>query len=388
MKSKAALLTEMGLSKPYAKSNPLRIETLDLSPPNDEEVMVKVLAAGLCHSDLSVIDGSRPRPLPMVIGHEGVGEIIAFGSDYTGHPKTGLCANLSVGDRVVFAFVPSCGYCEYCAQGRPSLCENGAKSNGTGELIGGGKRWKNGNGEAVCHHLGVSAFADVVIVSARSLVRIDKSVPVEVAAVFGCAVLTGVGAVLNTAKVSAGQSVAIFGMGGIGLAALLGAKAAGANPILAIDVQPEKLALAQKLGATNTFRSDLPGDLVAGIKSVTNGGVDYAFETVGSERVLGDAYAATRRGGTTITVGLPHPEKMLSIPAVSLVAEERTLKGSYMGSAVPSRDIPRYIELYKAGHLPVDKLISHKITLEDVNVGFDRLAAGTAVRQVVLFPQS
>lgn len=387
MKSQAALLTETGLAKPYAQSKPLRIETLDLSPPNDEEVVVKVLAAGLCHSDLSVIDGSRPRPLPMVLGHEGVGEIVAFGSDYTGNPKTGICAGLSVADRVVFAFVPSCGYCEYCAQGRPSLCETGAKSNALGELAGGGKRWKNGNGEPTGHHLGISAFADVVIVSARSLVRVDKSLPVEVAAVFGCAVLTGVGAVLNTAKVSAGQSVAIFGLGGIGLAALLGAKAAGANPILAVDVQPQKLALAQQLGATNTFRSDLPGDLVAGIKSVTKGGVDFAFETVGSERVLVDAYAATRRGGTTVTVGLPHPEKMLSIPAVSLVAEERTLKGSYMGSAVPSRDIPRYIELYKAGQLPVDKLISHRITLDDINAGFDRLAAGTAVRQVVLFPQ-
>jgi alcohol dehydrogenase len=223
------------------------------------------------------------------------------------------------------------------------------------------------------------------VVSARSIVRIDKAVPVDVAAVFGCAVLTGVGAVINTARVTPGQSIAIFGLGGIGLAALLGAKACGAHPILAIDIQPEKLALAQKLGATNTFRADLPGDLIAGVKSVTHGGADVVIETVGNERVLAQAYAATKRGGTTVAVGLPHPEKMLSIPAVSLVSEERTLKGSYMGSAVPSRDIPRYIELYKAGLLPVDRLISHRISLEQINEGFDRLASGEAVRQVVMF---
>ena len=375
MKTRAAVLSEMGLKAPYAQSKPLLIRSLELSPPGEGEVLVRVLAAGLCHSDLSVIDGSRPRPMPMVLGHEGVGEVLALG------PGTN---NLDVGDHVAFCFVPSCGFCGFCSQGRPSLCEIGAQSNTLGHLANGGSRWQAGADSLVHHHLGISAFAEMTVVSALSVVRIDKAVPVDIAAVFGCAILTGVGAVVNTAKVAPGQSVAIFGLGGIGLAALLGAKASGAYPILAIDVQPTKLELAQKLGATHTFRADLAGDLVAGIKTVTGGGPDFAFETVGSETVLLQAYQATKRGGTTVSLGLPHPEKMLSISAVSLVAEERTLKGSYMGSSVPSRDIPRYIGLYRAGQLPVDQLITARLNFENINEGFDKLAAGEAVRQVVV----
>ncbi len=376
MKTRAAVLAQMGLPKPYADSKPLRMTELELEPPGEGEILVRVLAAGLCHSDLSVIDGSRPRPMPMVLGHEGVGEILTLGP--------GVGGGLAIGDHVAFCFVPSCGFCEFCSQGRPSLCEIGARANATGELTSGGRRWQAAEEEAMHHHLGVSAFSEMTVLSALSVVRIDKSLPVDVAAVFGCAVLTGVGAVVNTAKVSPGQSVAIFGLGGVGLAALLGAKASGAHPILAIDIQPHKLELARELGATHTFRADLAGDLLAGIKSIASGGTDFAFETVGSETVLSQAYLATKRGGTTITVGLPHPEKMLSISAVSLVAEERTLKGSYMGSSVPSRDIPRYIALYRAGQLPVDKLITHRLGLDQLNEGFDRLAAGEGVRQVVI----
>jgi Zn-dependent alcohol dehydrogenase len=375
MKTKAAVLRHMDLAKPYFESKPLQIETLELDPPCEDELLVRVLASGLCHSDLSVIDGSRPRPMPMVLGHEGIGEVMALG------PGT---KRFSVGDHVVFCFVPSCGFCEYCVVGRASLCEVGAKTNTSGELPNGGRRWHAEDGSDIHHHLGVSAFAEMTVISARSAVRIDKDIPVDVAAIFGCAVLTGVGAIVNTAKVSPGESVAIFGLGGIGLAALLGAKLAGAHPILAIDVQPHKLELAHQLGATHMFRSDISGELTAGIKSVTGGGVDYALETVGNEKVLQQAYHATRRGGTTVTVGLPHPQRMLSISAVSLVAEERTLKGSYMGSAVPIRDIPRYIALYKSGALPVDKLLTHRLDLDSINVGFDRLATGEAVRQVII----
>lgn len=376
MKTRAAVLKNMGLTKPYSNSRPMLIETLELDEPGRDELLIRVLASGLCHSDLSVIDGTRPRPMPMVLGHEGVGEVIAVG------PGT---SRFSPSDRVVFCFVPSCGYCEFCVVGRTSLCEVGAKTNTSGELPNGGRRWHAEDGSEINHHLGVSAFAQTTVISARSAVRIEKDFPVEVAAILGCAVLTGVGAIVNTARVSPGESVAIFGLGGVGLAALLGAKLAGANPILAIDVQPNKLELAKQLGATHMFRSDITGDLTAGIKMVTGGGVDYAIETVGSEKVLQQAYAATRRGGTTVTTGLPHPEKMLSISAVSLVAEERTLKGSYMGSAVPARDIPRYIALFKAGALPVDKLLTHKLRLDEINEGFDRLAAGEAVRQVITY---
>jgi len=214
-------------------------------------------------------------------------------------------------------------------------------------------------------------------------VKIDPELPPEIAALFGCAVMTGVGAVVNTARVQAGQSAVVFGLGGVGLSALLGAALVGAHPLVAVDVVPEKLSLARSLGATAAIdaRED---DVVEQVREATGGGAHYAFETVGSGAVLAQAYAATRRGGTTVTVGLPHPSQTLSIPAVSLVAEERTLKGSYLGSAIPSRDIPRYIALYKAGRLPVDRLLTSTVDLDHLNEAFDALSAGTQVRQVLV----
>lgn len=374
MKVRAAVLRQMGHTAPYAESKPLRIETLELAPPGPGELLVRVRAAGLCHSDLSVIDGSRPRVMPMVMGHEAAGEVVGMGSDVEG---------FAAGDPVVFSFVPVCGHCAPCASGRPALCEPGAKANVAGTLLSGERRWQEPPAE-LNHHLGVSAFAEYTVVSARSAVKIDPALPPEIAALFGCAVMTGVGAVVNTAKVAPGESVAILGLGGVGLAALVGARAAGANPLVAVDVLPGKLDLARELGATHTVLAGPGVDVAAAIREAT-GGVQYAIETVGHEQVLMQAYAATRRGGTTITVGLPHPSKQFSVPAVSLVAEERTVKGSYMGSCVPSRDIPRFVALYRAGLLPVDRLLTHTLKLEDINEAFDRLKSGEAVRQVVLF---
>jgi alcohol dehydrogenase len=214
-------------------------------------------------------------------------------------------------------------------------------------------------------------------------VVIDKAVPFESASLNGCAVLTGVGAVFHAAAVRPGDAVAIFGLGGVGLAALLGARAAGATTVIGIDVVADKLALARDAGATHVVTAG-PG-AVEEIRAITSGGASHVVETAGSARVLADAYAATRRGGTTVTVGLPHPEQMLEIPAVSLVAEERTLRGSYLGSSVPRRDIPRFVALYKAGLLPVELLLTHRLALGEINEGFDRLAAGESVRQVVVF---
>ncbi|MBL0163782.1 MAG: zinc-dependent alcohol dehydrogenase family protein [Xanthomonadales bacterium] len=375
MKVRAAVLREMGKSAPYVDSRPLSIETLNLSPPGIGELRVRVLAAGLCHSDLSVIDGSRPRPMPMVLGHEATGEVVELGADVR---------DFSVGDRVVFSFVPMCGHCLPCASGRPVLCEPGAAANAQGHLLAGGSHWSDADGAPLLHHLGVSGFAEYTVVSARSAVRIDADLPAEIAALFGCAVMTGVGAVINTARVQSGESVAVFGLGGVGLSSVLGAQAASAYPLIAIDVIDEKLELARALGVSHCIdaRSE---DVVAAIREITHGGVDYAIESVGSESVLAQAYAATRRGGTTLTLGLPAPDRLFSVPAVSLVAEERTLKGSYMGSAVPIRDIPRYIALYRAGRLPVDRLLTHRLKLDEINVAFDRLARAEGIRQVVLF---
>jgi len=387
---RGAVLREMGLPSPYAVSRPLRIEEVELAPPGPGELLVRIRAAGLCHSDLSVIDGSRPRVMPMLLGHEATGEVIQSEA-----------AGFAPGDTVGFAFVPACGTCAPCAEGRPALCEPAATANTTGTLLSGKRRLSttapstaapsgattSPSGEYrlgdLNHHLGVSGFADHAVVSARSAVKIDPELQPEIAALFGCAVMTGVGAVVNTARVQAGQSAVVFGLGGVGLSALLGAALVGANPLVAVDVIPEKLELALELGATHAI--DARGnDVVEQVRAATDGGAHYAFETVGSAAVLAQAYGATRRGGTTVTVGLPHPSQTLSIPAVSLVAEERTLKGSYLGSAVPSRDIPRYIALYRAGRLPVDRLLTSTVGLDDLNEAFDILAAGTAIRQVLV----
>lgn len=373
MKIRGAVLQAMGAEPPYARSRPLVIEDVELDPPGPGEVLVKIAAAGLCHSDLSVINGDRPRPTPMLLGHEAAGIVEEAGAGVT---------DLQKGDHVVMVFVPSCGHCLPCAEGRPALCEPGAAANTAGTLLSGARRLSR-HGQPIHHHLGCSAFAEYATVSRRSLVKIDPALPLDEAALFGCAVLTGVGAVVNTAKVAAGQTVAVIGLGGVGLAALIGAVSAGASRVVAIDLADDKLALAKSLGATDTCnaRSDT---CVNEVKAATAGGVDFAFELAGSVKAMELAYKITRRGGTTVTAGLPPPTHMLSIPQVNLVAEERTIKGSYIGTCVPVRDVPRYIALYRQGRMPVDRLLTGRLPLVEINLGFDRLREGKAVRQVVV----
>jgi len=374
MKIRAAVLRVMGATSPYAVSRPLQIEEIDLSPPGPDEVLIKIAAAGLCHSDLSVINGDRPRPMPMALGHEAAGVVEELGAGVT---------DLQVGDHVVVVFVPSCGHCAPCAEGRPALCEPGAAANGAGTLLSGERRLISGD-EAVNHHLGCSVFAEYATVSRHSVIKIDPTVPLDEAALFGCAVLTGVGAVVNTAQVRVGASVAVIGLGGVGLAALIGAHAAGARQIIAVDLSDDKLEQARKLGATHTVNASRE-DALAHIRELSSGGVEFAFEFAGSIRALDLAYNITRRGGSTITAGLPPSTARWPLPAVSLVAEERTVKGSYIGTCVPSRDIPRFIDLYKQGRLPVDKLLTGRLTLDEINHGFDLLHEGKAIRQVVVF---
>jgi len=374
MKIKAAVLYAMNAKPPFAESRPLSIEEIDLAPPGPGEILVKIGAAGLCHSDLSVINGHRPRPMPMALGHEAAGIVEELGQGVT---------DLERGDHVVLVFVPSCGHCEPCAEGRPALCEPGAAANSAGTLLSGARRLSR-NGQPIHHHLGCSVFAEYATVSRRSVVRIDRELPLDEAALFGCAVLTGVGAVVNTAQVRAGSSVAIIGLGGVGLASLLGANAAGARQIVAVDLSDAKLELALALGATHTFNAGNP-NCKDEIRQATGGGVTFSFELAGSVRALELAYGITRRGGMTVTAGLPPPSATFPLPAVNLVAEERTIKGSYIGTCVPSRDIPRYIDLYRQGKLAVNRLMSGRLELEDINHGFDLLNEGKAVRQVVVF---
>lgn len=375
MKIRAAVLQAIGTARPYNETRPLVIEELELDPPGDNEVLVQIKAAGLCHSDLSVIDGNRPRPVPMALGHEAAGIVKEVGNGVR---------DLKPGDHVVAVFVPSCGHCEPCAEGRPALCEPAAKTNNAGTLVSGGHRLRRADGTPVNHHLGVSAFADHAVVSRDSLVKVDPELPLHHAALFGCAVLTGVGAAINSADIRAGQTVAVVGLGGVGLNSVLGALVAGASEVIAIDLDDSKLALARELGATHTFNSGAEG-VVDQIRQLTHGGVNCAIEMAGSEKALEFAYQITRRGGTTVTGGLAHPDRKVALQQVSLVAEERTLKGSYVGSCVPVRDVARYVSLFRQGKLPVDKLLSDTLTLDQINEGFEKLAAGKAVRQVILF---
>ncbi len=375
MKTLAAVLRQRGLPAPYAQSKPLVIEELELDPPGEGEVLIEMSAAGLCHSDLSVINGTRLWPLPIVIGHEACGVVRELGKGVK---------DLGEGDHVVFSFLPTCGHCPMCAAGRAALCEPGVTANRAGVLITGGVRFQKPNEGRVHHHSGVAGYSQFSVVARESIVKIEPDVPMETAVLFGCAIMTGVGAVVNTAKVAAGTSVAVFGMGGVGLSVVMGAKAAGAWPIVAVDSLAAKESLAKQCGATH-FVNAATCDSVAAIRDITHGGAETAFEAVGDERVIAQAFGATRRGGRTVCIGLPHPEKMLTLPALAFAAEERVLMGSYMGSCVPQRDIPRFIRMFRAGLLPVDLLRTREIRLEEVNEAFDLLDRGEVARQVIRF---
>ncbi|MCG7362507.1 zinc-dependent alcohol dehydrogenase family protein [Roseomonas sp. ACRSG] len=373
MKTRAAILRRAGLPRPYAESRPLSIEEVELRPPGPEEVLVKIAAAGVCHSDLSGINGDRPRPLPVALGHEASGVVVQAGSAVT---------DLAEGDHVVMSFLPVCGHCPSCSEGRASLCEPGHAANGAGTLLSGRRRIVC-DGVEINHHSGVSAFSEYSVIHRRSIVKIDPEVPLVHAALFGCAVMTGVGTVLNTCAVRPGQSVAVIGLGGVGLSAVLGAVAAGAGLIIAIDLSAEKLRIARDLGATHAFLANDPG-IQEAVRDLTRGGVDHAIEMAGVPAAFELAFRLARRGGTTATAGLPNPKSTFRVPPVPLVAEERVIRGSYMGSCVPSLDIPRYVSLFRSGKLPVDRLLSSTGPLDEINAAFDRLDQGEVVRHVVV----
>lgn len=375
MRVRAAVLRASPVSAPYAQTRPLSIETLTLDPPGADEVLVKIAAAGLCHSDLSVINGDRPRPTPMVLGHECSGTVAEVGSGVS---------DLQPGDPVVMSFLPTCGHCLSCMDGRAQLCEPGHAANGRGTLLSGARRFHCDDGAAPYHHSGVSAFAEYAVVSRRSVVRIDPAMPLVRAALFGCAVMTGVGTVVNTCRVRPGDTVAVVGLGGVGLSSVLGAVASGAARVIALDLAQDKLDLAASMGATDTFLATDP-EVVEQVRALTGGGVDHAIEMAGSARAFDLAYRITKRGGKTATAGLANPNSQFAIPPVNLVAEERTIHGSYMGSCVPVRDIPRFIALHLAGKLPVERLLSGTGPLEEINAGFDLLNEGKVVRHVITF---
>lgn len=368
---RGAVLDRIGLPRPYAESRPISVVDLDLDRPGSGEVMVRIEAAGVCHSDLSVVDGNRIRPVPMLLGHEAAGIVEAVGD---GPPSEG--ADLAVGQRVVLVFLPRCGHCAACATEGLTPCEPGSVANAAGTLLGGGMRLSRA-GHRVYHHLGVSGFATHAVVNRASAVPVPRDVPPEVAALLGCAVLTGGGAVLNVGNPRPGQSVAVVGLGGVGMAAVLTALTYDDVRVIAVDQLPGKLAAARDLGAHETYTP----------QQVADGAVKAAVvvEAVGHPAALETAIALTAPGGRTITVGLPPPDARISLSPLGFVAEGRSLIGSYLGSAVPTRDIPRFVSLWRSGRLPVESLVSSTIRLDEVNEAMDNLADGNAVRQLIGF---
>ena len=372
--SRAAVIRTNTSTAPYKISKPLSIEEIKISPPLANEILVQVKGAGLCHSDLSVINGSRIMPLPLVIGHEGSGEVVELGS---------AIRDIKVGDHVSFQFSPSCGRCRRCLEGRPQVCELAAATKGKGQLMSGGSRLSDLEGTMLNHHTGISCMSEYTVVDRGSVVVIDKSINIEDAALFGCAVMTGVGAVINTARIRPGDSVAIIGLGGVGLNGVMGAKLGGAETIIAIDIDPSKFERAKELGATHCFDSKNK-DTVQAIRDLTNGGVDFAIDLAGVIPAMNTAYAIVRYGGSIVTAGLSPANAEFSFNHGDLVAQEKSILGSYMGSCVPVRDVPRFLNLFQQGRLPVDKLIDGKIGFDDLNEGFDKLSKGEVVRQILV----
>ncbi len=373
MKIRAALLREMGIEGPYAQSRPVTIAEVQLDPPGPGEVLIRIKVAGLCHSDLSVINGDRPRALPIILGHESSAEVVETGEGVS---------DLSPGDHVVMVFVPSCGCCFPCMKGRPALCEPGAAANGKGTLLSGERRLRMGD-EYINHATGVSCFAEYAVVSRRSCVKVEADISHREAALFGCAVLTGAGAVLNRAQMRAGDTAAVVGLGGVGLSALLAAAASGPRRLVAVDLSDEKLQLARELGATHLVNPrNISSD--ADLLEAAGGPVDYGFDMAGAVPAFETAYKLTARGGSTITSGLPNPAARFQLPLAQMVGEEREIRGSYLGSGAPAVDISRYIDLYKAGKLPVNRLMGRTFTLDEINEGFDHLASGSSLRDAIV----
>ena len=366
--AQAAVLDRSGAERPYRLSRPITVSEITLDPPGPSEVLLRIEAAGVCHSDLSVVDGSRPRALPLVLGHEAAGIVEAIGAEVE--------AEL-LGRRVVTTFLPRCGECAACATQGRLPCSPGAAANGAGTLISGARRARR-DGMTLHHHLGVSAFATRAIVDARSVVAVSHDTPPDIAAVLGCAVLTGGGALLNTAAPPTGATVAVVGLGGVGLAALLVARALAISRPIAIDRLSAKRSVAMMLGG-RIARSPEGSGAAGRRAAVTAGGAWHPARPV-------KAGPVTAPGGTVVTVGLPSPSSTATIHPLLLTAEAREIKGCYMGASIPSRDIPRYEAWWREGRLPVEKLISSYVALSDINDAMDRLADGSEIRQVIRFP--
>ena len=353
---------------------PLTVSELELAPPGHEEVLVRLRASGVCHSDYNAVDGTSETVCPAVLGHEGAGVVEAVGDDVT---------RVAVGDHVALSWTPWCGTCEECTRDLPQLCSTVWPAMGTGGLMDGTPRLSR-NGEPIYHYSFLSTFADACVVPERSCVPIAADIPFEVAALVGCAVSTGAGAVWRTGGVKSGDRVAIVGCGGVGLSALLAAVAVGAEPIIAVDAAPQKLDVARSFGATDAVEWQGSAEATAeAVREASGGGVDYAIEATGRPEAMEAAFLSTRKRGAAVLIGIPREGAMLSLPAVTIPRMERRVLGSIYGSSKPERDFPHTLDLYREGRLPLDRLISHRLPLEEAERGFELMHSGDALRVVL-----
>ena len=355
-------------------NKPVVVEEITLDPPKRGEATVKMGACGVCHSDLSAVNGTIALPLPLVLGHEAAGVVEEVGEGVT---------DLKKGDHVAFSFIYMCGKCRFCLAGRPVLCVEQGRALTT--PLEGTPRAKDAAGKPLNIFSGCGTMAEYATVSAENLIRIDPQIPLEVAALVGCAVTTGVGAVFNTARVEPGSSVVVFGCGGVGLSAIQGARIAGARQIIAVDTLPAKLEMAKRFGATDTLLASKEEDISKQLKKTTSGGPDYAFECVGSGELAGTAYRAIRRGGTAVVVGVAKPSENTALRTMTLVFEEKTLRGSYFGSCVPRVDFPRMLSLYLGGSLKLEEMITRRYAVAEAPQAFADLESGKNARGVIVF---
>lgn len=363
---KAAVLTQA--------NTPLEIQEVDLEKPHAGEVLVQNLASGVCHSDWHVITGDTKHPLPVVLGHEGAGIVQEVGAGVT---------TLEVGDHVVLSWAPNCGTCYYCLHGQPQLCQTLVTPLWEGTLLDGTSRLSK-DGETIYHLSGLATFAEQSVVPERTCIPIREDVPFQAASLVGCAVTTGVGAVTNTVHVRPGDSVAVFGCGGVGLNILQGADLVGAETIIAVDKTPTKMELAELFGATHTLLADEAP--VKKIRELTGGrGADYVFEAVGIPELQETALDAVRPGGTLVIAGIAPMGSSTNFPGAILARQEKRVVGSYYGSSYPRRDFPRLLDLYMAGKLKLDELVSQTYPLEDINQAFQDMLSGENARGVIVF---
>lgn len=362
---RAAVLREVGA--------PLQIEQIELTDPRAGEVMVEIEAAGVCHSDLHYLQGDLQCPLPVVPGHEGAGRVISVGP--------GTSGDISVGDRVALLWRPNCGRCAQCVAGKPIMCELGPVQARSGGLLDGTTRM-SADGAPVHHLLGVSCFSERVVVPERSVVRVPDDIPAEIAAIAGCAVITGVGAIRNAIGACSGDPLVVMGAGGVGLAAIMGARLAGASPVIAVDVDTDKLALAARVGAAITIDAR-DGDVVEHVLAAVPGGAAWVVEAIGRPETVASAFSMLRPGGTVVAVGLGRVGQGFTVPINELVQRQKRIVGSLYGSSIPQLDLPRIFELYRAGHLPLDLLLGERYPLDRVGDSFDALRGGAVGRSIV-----